>query len=302
MRSRWIQLFIAFAFLFFIGQFSAYGRAIEQAENEILPIEEGITLAQIREKGKVHTILVTKDFGESIQGVDLSQIVDFFPNEALDMVAHLGEERIQAIVVEQKKSQRVYQQQKLIIPAGMSSSQIAAGTNYSEHGEEAGIDEVFLFPKFSSPSRFDSTIATGKNILLDYEIELCVRFQQAIANMNEFQKAIKGFFLCGDFTDRAELLRGVDVDHVASGKGFTDGKSGEGRFPVGPYIVVPKDWKNFLNNVNLRLDVNGKIRQNTQASKMIKKLDQIVSDTLKEWDDTRWVYQEKSITLLKNGV
>ena len=265
---------------------------------QIVPIEQALTLAQVRQGGQLQTILVIEDKGSKIRGFNLSAAFNLFPTDPMDLVAEIGADRIRDKFERNDTRSTEFNRNELIIPPVMGSSQVAAGVNYADHGVEAGLDEVFLFPKFSKPSYFESTIPVSDKMLLDYEVELCCRFQQDISDMGDFQNSIKGFFLCGDFTDRAMLLRKIDIDDVASGRGFTDAKSGESRFPVGPYIVVPRDWSAFVSRVKIQTKVNGEIRQAADASEMIKKLDSIVSDTLQEGGDTRWVYQGKGIPLI----
>jgi len=75
-----------------------------------------------------------------------------------------------------------------------------------------------------------------------------------------------GLFLCGDFTDRAQLMRLVDSSNIQSGIGFTDAKRQQGFFPTSPYLVVTRDWRDFLKELRLQLSVNNEVGLRMKAS------------------------------------
>lgn len=298
-----VRFFVSSLYLVLLMTITTSAFGASDSSQLIAPIEDALTLAQIEYKQRIHTILVIKEEGEQMEGIDLSEHYKSVPPNPLDLVAEVGAASIRTIYKERKDLRKTFDKRHFIVSPGLSSAHVAAGTNYSAHGEEAGIDSTFLFPKFAQPSRFDAAVLTSPAMLLDYEVELCATFHHDISSLEEFNQAVKGFFLCGDFTDRALLLRNINVDDVASGRGFTDAKSGNNRFPVGLYVVVPRDWSDFVNSVNLTLKVNGELRQNASASKMLKKLDGLVQMSLKEANDTnRWIYQGKPAFLMDGQV
>lgn len=111
-----------------------------------------------------------------------------------------------------------------------------------------------------------------------------------LRSMSDFDAARKGLFLCGDFTDRAALVRNIDLKNITSGDGFADAKSGPDRFPTGPLLVVPRDWKTFLGGVTIATHVDGAPRQAARAADMIKDLPTIVRETLSEAGTRTWSY------------
>jgi 2-keto-4-pentenoate hydratase/2-oxohepta-3-ene-1,7-dioic acid hydratase in catechol pathway len=119
--------------------------------------------------------------------------------------------------------------------------------------------------------------------------------------MADFEAALKGFYLCSDFTDRATLLRLMDVGDMGSGVGFTDAKSGAGRFAVADRLVVPRDWRAFLDGVPLRLTLNGELRQQATGADMLLKLDEIVALALSAGDSDQWRYRGEPVRLLEGG-
>lgn len=272
----------------------------------IAPIEQALTLAQIRTAKGLETILVLEEtdtgpgpVGDVRRGLNLSALYQSYPEDPLFLVAEIGPPQLRAAIRLHSEAQQEFDAKDFVVSPAIGSAHVAAGTNYRAHGEEAGIDEVFLFPKFSPPAPPVTSVAAPPGALLDYEIEICVRFDRDVASRRDFSEALKGIFLCGDYTDRASLMRRVDPDDVASGRGFSDAKSGGDRFPVGPYTVVPEDWAGFLEGVRMRLWVNGEVRQDAAGSEMIKKLNEIVGDSLDQGDEQRWSFRDKRIRLIE---
>jgi len=107
-----------------------------------------------------------------------------------------------------------------------------------------------------------------------------------------------GLFLCGDFTDRAQLMRLIDTSNVRSGIGFTDAKSQRGFFPTGPYLVVPKNWREFLKEIRLQLSVNNELKQNSYASEMILSVDEVAAKALESGTESRWQFKDAAVPLL----
>jgi 2-keto-4-pentenoate hydratase/2-oxohepta-3-ene-1,7-dioic acid hydratase in catechol pathway len=105
-----------------------------------------------------------------------------------------------------------------------------------------------------------------------------------------------GLILCNDVTDRAALLRGADINDIASGKGFTDGKSGAGFLPVGDLFIVPRDLKAFVEPLELHLSVNGEERQRTRVTKWIWDLDRLLVETARR-GGVNWSWREGSAQL-----
>jgi 2-keto-4-pentenoate hydratase/2-oxohepta-3-ene-1,7-dioic acid hydratase in catechol pathway len=88
-----------------------------------------------------------------------------------------------------------------------------------------------------------------------------------------------GLLLCNDYTDREALLRAVDPWEPTSGKGFTTGKSFPGSLPVGNLFVVPRDLDAFTAGIELRLYVNGQLRQQAPLGAATWKLADLIGQT-----------------------
>lgn len=267
---------------------------------QLASLDQAWTLAQRRSpEGRAHTLLVREDQGARLLAQDLSVGLQRFPEDSLELVRSMGHAGLQAL---SERLPWVAVDKRELLPSARAHSHIAAGTNYAAHAREADIDEVFLFPKFSTPSPARSELRHEAGQLLDYEVELCLRADRDLANLADLQAAQLGFFLCGDLTDRAELLRRINTEDLTSGHGFSDAKSGPGRMPTGPYLVVPRDWRRWLQGVRLRSHVNGQLRQDAAASDMLKTPDRLLQQAWQRGLLPLWRYQGRPVPLLESGV
>lgn len=268
-------------------------------ERLIAPIEQAVTVSQISRPDGLHTILIIEDLGEEVLGIDLSLQLEPPVDNLFEVIESLGREQVKALYQRHVSLAKRYPRSSLNIRGVLAEQHVATGANYADHAEESDIGSVFIYPKYSEPTGDETPIAYDTKGLLDYEVEICSVFDRDVTTIEDFNTAVKGIFLCGDFTDRASLLRLMNIDDVESGVGFTDSKSGPTRFPVGPYLVIPDQWNNFIPDVAISLDVNGEPRQRSTGADMILTLDQIVARSLDESRDKRWVYQGESIPLME---
>jgi len=123
-----------------------------------------------------------------------------------------------------------------------------------------------------------------------------------LINPKTLKRLWPDYFLSGDFTDRAQLMRLVDTSNIQSGIGFTDAKSQQGFFPTGPYLVVPKNWRDFLKEIRLQLSVNNELKQNSDASEMILPVDELAEKALKSGADSKWQYKNSAVPLLPGKI
>jgi len=257
----------------------------------LAPIAQAHTFAQVRQGAQVHTLLALKlETGVgTLTAIDLSASSGAYSPDAFDVIARFDAAALDTLAG-QAQGTRAYPIERLLGVGPRGLAHIAAGTNYPAHGEEVGMHEAFLFPKLSQAGGPRTTLAAAPGALLDYEVEVCARFDRELRSSADFDAARKGFFLCGDFSDRATLVRNINLAHPASGDGFADAKSGPDRFPTGALLVVPRDWKAFLQGVTIATHVDGQQRQHARAGDMIKDLRAIVSETLGEARTRTWSY------------
>lgn len=261
------------------------------ADNHILPIEQGLTLAEINNHEGAQTIAVIEDNGQTIKGINLSQ--DFkSAKPPIEFYTEYGYDKIARHISQATKNDlQRYSYPQLLSPAGTGALHYAAGLNYSKHATEVGQeDQPFTFLKTVTPTR-EAPIPFDSNRLLDYEIEICARplrtIKQPITDDSEF-----AYFLCGDFTDRAQLLKEIDLDNMQSGRGFSHAKSEPYYFPTGPYLVIPKSRK-LLSNINMTLWLNGQVRQNSNTAQMIWSVKQMTEDIFSSHNTKRPTYSDK---------
>jgi 2-keto-4-pentenoate hydratase/2-oxohepta-3-ene-1,7-dioic acid hydratase in catechol pathway len=245
-------------------------------------------------------VVILAEVGEQLEISEVPELIDGSDANPLELVASLGYEGVAELLA--NVSPRLVPRSALTILPLVGEAHIAAATNYADHQEETDSSEVFLFPKLGAATEEPTKVATGPDVLLDYEIEICALFDRDVATPNDFDAAVKGFFLCSDFTDRATLLRLIDLGDMANGAGFTEGKSGAGRFAVGDRLVIPRDWRSFIDHVPLRLSVDGELKQRALGADMLLKLDEIVAMALQEGEADRWRYEGSPVPLLDAGV
>lgn len=238
-------------------------------DHAVLPPESAMTLAQIRlDSGEVSTLLVVDKSEETILAVDLFDIGVPHNSDVFEVTSHVDPSAI-ITAYRDKLLRQQYSIAQLLPAGGIFDRHIATGTNFSGHAKEANSRGVFNFPKFGPATPARTTVVRRPGVLLDYEVELCVRFDRDIRSVEDFDAAQKGFFLCADFTNRAILTRLVDPDNYNSGSGFSDSKSGRDFYPTGPFIVIPNDWKEFISSERMTTVVNGAARQDARGGEMI---------------------------------
>ncbi|RDU62069.1 fumarylacetoacetase, partial [Helicobacter didelphidarum] len=109
----------------------------------------------------------------------------------------------------------------------------------------------------------------SKTNQLDYEVELVVIIGKDCKNIPKEQakEVIFGYTIGNDISAR---------DLQAKHKQWYAGKSLEGAFPMGPYIIL----RDSLDTSNLAIKsyVNGELRQNSNTSKMIFGIDSVIAE------------------------
>ncbi len=258
---------------------------------EIAPLEEAVTVAQfLSDDGEMITMLVTAYDEGLVSGIDLANIGAPRLENPFAVLESINHDQLAAAVRNQEDLLRV--DISRLAPAGPRGDwHIAVGTNFPEHAEEAASESVFLFPKFGTATPSRTTVAAPADGLLDYEVELCMRFDRPITTLIDFDTAAKGLFLCADFTERTALLQLADQDDLDSGFGFTDAKSGVGYFPTGPFLVIPRDWASFVANVRMTTEVNGEPRQDARGGEMIMDFRELSEKALSDMSEPRFFYK-----------
>ncbi len=266
----------------------------------VAPRDDADTFARVRwADGRVVTLLVTGFDRHGVRAVDLTAFGAPLDADVFDVIAALGTSALDK--ARRANADHVYALGELLPSAGSPTRQLATGTNFRAHARETEIEEVFNFPKFGPATPSRTTVALRSGVLLDYEVEICARFDRDIRTVADFDAARKGFFLCGDFTDRASLMRLVDPKNLASGKGFSDAKSEADFFPTGPFLVVPRDWRAFVRSQRMTTRVNEELRQDARGGEMILDFRAIVQKALTNGGGGSYTFKGAAIPLLSGG-
>ena len=271
-------------------------------EPTIALLDEALTLAGYDAGGgSAATLLVTAFDGETITGVDLGAFGGGRTGDVLQDLASADRTALTAERLANLATVSVGIDQ--LLPAGSSGAwHIGTGTNFPEHAEESNSDSVFSFPKFGEATPARTQVRGDPAVLLDYEVELCMRFDRAVGSAEDFDAAVKGVFLCGDFTNRNALVEMADPDNLDSGYGFSDAKSGPGSYPSGPFVVVPNDWSSFVADLRMTTAVNGEPRQDARGGEMTLDFRELAIKSLADMSEARFFYDDGFTKLAPDGV
>jgi 2-keto-4-pentenoate hydratase/2-oxohepta-3-ene-1,7-dioic acid hydratase in catechol pathway len=287
----------AAATLALVGRLAAAdGAAPELGRVEIAPLAEALTFARTGAPAAPRVLAVTRYEGGVVDGVDLGVLLGRPVRDPIDALADASwdglHDRIDAAPAEARLRVAA---SELIAPVDLGAHHVAVGTNYPEHAGEAEVqDGPFLFAKLVQPTGPRASVSRGDG-LLDHEVELGFVTLTPLAWGERPERL--GLVLCNDYTDRATLLRHVDVWNPTSGAGFTTGKSFPGYLPIGDLFVVPRDLRAFAASLELRLWVDGTLRQQARVSQQIWNLDRILAETWARRDVT-WAHHGAQVGLL----
>ncbi|MEX3985533.1 fumarylacetoacetate hydrolase family protein [Paraburkholderia sp. EG287A] len=162
---------------------------------------------------------------------------------------------------------------KLLSPVTQNQQFVCQGANYRQHMIESGMDPDvktynMIFTKASGcivPG--DSDVIRPRMVqYLDYEIELGLILRKAIhgpvqVTDNNLHEYVAGAVIVNDYS-----ARDVQIPQMQ----FYKGKSFRTFGPVGPWLTL-LDREDFhaLRNLQLKLTVNGQIRQNDTTANLV---------------------------------
>jgi 2-keto-4-pentenoate hydratase/2-oxohepta-3-ene-1,7-dioic acid hydratase in catechol pathway len=185
---------------------------------------------------------------------------------------------------------------RLLAPILRPGKVLALAGNYSEHIREAAVKRGFKLGLSDSPRQTTvprpflmpstAVIGPGDTIpwpvyseQIDYELELAVV-------IGKDAKYVDGAGAL-DFVAGYTIANDVSARSVTFSKNrqkrpwdefydWLNGKWADGFCPLGPYLVT-KDEVPDAQNLNMRLEVNGQVRQNANTAQMIYSVADIVS-------------------------
>lgn len=162
---------------------------------------------------------------------------------------------------------------ELLSPVTTPCRVMCQGANYRQHAIESGMDpDNHAFNLFfdktdaSVTGPHDRVVRPAHVTLLDYEIELALVLRRSVdapttVTVENLHEYVFGVTIANDFSARdVQLPQGQ----------FLKGKSYRGFCPLGPALAVlePEDFT-LLDDLKLRLEVNGSLRQSDNTANML---------------------------------
>ena len=223
------------------------------------------------------------------------EVVELSEPAGMQELIEAGEAGLAAVrsaVAATKKTHKLADLQLLAPLAPPRGNVIAMGRNYQKHAEEtAALDgkapsppTIFTKAITSLTEPFaDIAIDPDVSSKIDWEVELALIVGKAGANIKraDAMKYVFGYTVLNDVTAR-------DIQSDWGGQYFK-GKSLDRSCPTGPWIVT-SDELSDPKSLNLRLKVNGTLKQDGNTRDMIYPVDAII-----EW-------ASKGMTLLPGAM
>jgi 2-keto-4-pentenoate hydratase/2-oxohepta-3-ene-1,7-dioic acid hydratase in catechol pathway len=181
---------------------------------------------------------------------------------------------------------------KLLAPVPRPNKVIALAGNYSEHIKEAGLSlGLSASPRRTTvprPFLMPPTVVIGPDEEIpwpayseqvDYEIELAVVIGSKAKHIKpeEALDAVAGYTIANDVSARSVTF--AEARAKRAWDEFYDwlnGKWSDGFLPMGPYLLT-KEGVDDVQNLDMQLTVNGRVRQQANSSEMIYSVADIVS-------------------------
>ncbi len=156
------------------------------------------------------------------------------------------------------------------------------GANYRQHMIESGLDpDAKSFNMFFTKSDASVAPAVGTVrrpphvLLLDYEVELALVFRQPIQSpVSVTRETLKDYVFAATIANDISA-RDVQIPQTQ----FFKGKSYPGFCPIGPWLTVldPEEF-GLLDDLDLRLSVNGTLRQSDTTANLVFKPAETISE------------------------
>jgi 2-keto-4-pentenoate hydratase/2-oxohepta-3-ene-1,7-dioic acid hydratase in catechol pathway len=181
---------------------------------------------------------------------------------------------------------------KILAPIPRPGKILALAGNYVEHIKEAGlklglsdsprlttVPRPFIMPATAVANPGDEIPWPVYSETIDYELELAIVIGQkakAIA-AEKAMEVIAGYTIVNDISARTVTFKKDRA--VRPWDEFYDwlnGKWADGFCPMGPYLLTADEIED-VQNLDMKLTVNGEIRQKANTSQMIHTVAQIVS-------------------------
>jgi 2-keto-4-pentenoate hydratase/2-oxohepta-3-ene-1,7-dioic acid hydratase in catechol pathway len=145
---------------------------------------------------------------------------------------------------------------------------VAIGLNFTDHARETGSPipkEPIVFNKWTTclSGPFDNIVLPPGSVKTDWEVELAVVIGRTARFVSEKDalRYVAGYCVCNDVSEREyQIERG--------GGQWDKGKGCDTFGPLGPWMVTRDEIKD-VQNLAMKLTVNGEVRQNGSTATMI---------------------------------
>ncbi len=204
-------------------------------------------------------------------GVELADgtrldVSDWISDYDRHFFANGGLERLRQ-VARPDKCPRIPSGARLGPPIGTPNQFYAIGLNYKKHIQEVGAQtpaepEVFVKMNSCICGPTDDIIRPRASEKLDYEAELAFVIKERVSYLSspaDSLQHIAGFLICNDVSER---------DFQRKGSQWNKGKGAKHFGPLGPYLV-PTEEVGDPQTLDIRLTVNGQVRQNSNTGDML---------------------------------
>ena len=192
-----------------------------------------------------------------------------------------GVEEARNVLSERKESVGL-QSVKLLSPITRPAQIVCQGANYAAHREESGLDGkrppfnlIFTKGDSSLAGPEDEIICPEHVELLDYEIELGLVIGNEITEQVEVTKENIHEFVAGIVITNDISARDIQMTHYQ----WYKGKSYRTFCPTGPFLyLLDKDEMSVIHNLDVKLTVNGEVRQSSNTSQLLYKPEETLTE------------------------
>ena len=181
---------------------------------------------------------------------------------------------------------------KLLAPIPRPGKILALAGNYVEHIKEGGgklglsdsprsttVPRPFIMPSTAVANPGDEIPWPAYSETIDYELELAVvigRRVKAVA-IHRALETIAGYTIVNDVSARTVTFRRNRAKRPWDEfYDWLNGKWADGFCPMGPFLLTADEIED-VQNLDMKLKVNGEVRQDASTSQMIHTVAQIVS-------------------------
>ena len=181
---------------------------------------------------------------------------------------------------------------KLLAPIPRPGKILALAGNYVEHIKEAGlklglsdsprlttVPRPFIMPATAVANPGDQIPWPAYSETIDYELELAIVIGQKAKNImpENALKIIGGYTIVNDVSARTVTFKKNRAKRPWDEfYDWLNGKWADGFCPMGPYLLTADEIED-VQNLDMKLTVNGEVRQKANSSQMIHTVAQIVS-------------------------